>query len=451
MTGSIGDRLRQLRVERGLSQADLARDIVSASYVSLIEAGKRLPDHAVLVELANRLKTSPEFLADGVDHAVLGEKRLALQYAELALASGNLDDALTQFRKHTSDSVSAIRVAAWWGLARVQESLDNLEDAIATVESLLSDPRVDEVPEPGRLALENNLCWLYREAGDVDHAITLGQAALSRAHELGLGGTEDEMRLATTVVGCFWERGDLTRAHLLIQDVIRRAEHHGSHQARGSAYWNASMVADSMGQLALAIQFAERALALLGEDGHDYSIAQIRIVLASMLVRGDTADLQRAEEILTRSLDLMTHLGIQREIVKCESELALVHLLQGRLVTAAQFASRVIERLDLDNPVELVRARLVYAQTLAAAGDVTGGREQVRQAYPAIEGLRGRRARAQLWRDTADVLDALGHRDEALVAYRKAADSLSLAATPTAPALARPARSARTGDTARVN
>ncbi len=43
MASSLGQRLRALRVERGLSQAELAGDLVSPSYVSLIEADRRSP------------------------------------------------------------------------------------------------------------------------------------------------------------------------------------------------------------------------------------------------------------------------------------------------------------------------------------------------------------------------------------------------------------------------
>ena len=39
MGPTLGQRLRSLRIERGLSQADLAGDLVSPSYVSLIESG----------------------------------------------------------------------------------------------------------------------------------------------------------------------------------------------------------------------------------------------------------------------------------------------------------------------------------------------------------------------------------------------------------------------------
>ena len=52
---TIGDRVRQLRTSKGLSQQALTGDGISAGYVSLIESGKRTPSPEVAAKLAERL------------------------------------------------------------------------------------------------------------------------------------------------------------------------------------------------------------------------------------------------------------------------------------------------------------------------------------------------------------------------------------------------------------
>jgi len=42
-TTGLGERIRLLRGKRGLKQQDLASSEISASYISLIESGKRRP------------------------------------------------------------------------------------------------------------------------------------------------------------------------------------------------------------------------------------------------------------------------------------------------------------------------------------------------------------------------------------------------------------------------
>jgi DNA-binding XRE family transcriptional regulator len=63
-------RHRRLRVERGLSQRDLAEPGVTYAYISRIEAGQRTPSMNALVKLAFGLGTTALFLATGTADAV---------------------------------------------------------------------------------------------------------------------------------------------------------------------------------------------------------------------------------------------------------------------------------------------------------------------------------------------------------------------------------------------
>src|SRR3954452_22114378 len=96
---TFGARLRRLRAERGLLQSDLVGDGVSASYVSLLESGRRQPTPPVAAALANRLGVPLELLLNGASDADLQEARLNLDYAELALRSGEPDSAPSAFRR----------------------------------------------------------------------------------------------------------------------------------------------------------------------------------------------------------------------------------------------------------------------------------------------------------------------------------------------------------------
>ena len=62
---TFGERLRQLRVNAGLTQPELARDITSVSHISLIESNKRQPSEEIVTKLANRLGVPVEFLRYG--------------------------------------------------------------------------------------------------------------------------------------------------------------------------------------------------------------------------------------------------------------------------------------------------------------------------------------------------------------------------------------------------
>jgi transcriptional regulator with XRE-family HTH domain len=62
---SLGQRLRRLRKERGLSQRDLASPGISYAYISRIEAGMRTPSVKALRKIAGKLGVTVEHLEVG--------------------------------------------------------------------------------------------------------------------------------------------------------------------------------------------------------------------------------------------------------------------------------------------------------------------------------------------------------------------------------------------------
>ncbi len=61
----LGKRLRQLRLERGMTQKDLAEPKYSYAYVSTIEAGRRTPSREAIEHFASQLGVTPDELATG--------------------------------------------------------------------------------------------------------------------------------------------------------------------------------------------------------------------------------------------------------------------------------------------------------------------------------------------------------------------------------------------------
>jgi len=319
MGSSLGQRLRALRIERGLSQADLAGDLVSPSYVSLIEADRRSPEREVLAGLAHRLGCSSLYLETGVVPEEINEQRLQLQFAEIALANGDLDEAHDRFRAMSLQASSEIRHGAIWGLARTEEALGNLHEALTHLEALLDAARAGEPGAPSLLNLLVGRCRIYRLAGDFAHSIEVGEDAVREVRELGLEGTEDEIRLASSLVGSYFARGDMFSAQHLVSRVIERAEKLGSRQAQGSAYWNACTVAAARGQLTDALDLAAKTLALLAETSPDRSLAGMRITYAWLLLRCDPPRLDEADVLLSRAHDQLADVSFGPHLANCET------------------------------------------------------------------------------------------------------------------------------------
>src|SRR5947208_5262705 len=90
---TVGQRLRRLRRERGLSQRELASPGVSYAYISRIEADARRPSVKALRRLAPKLGVSVEYLETGSELREQEDRELRLADAELALrlAGASLD------------------------------------------------------------------------------------------------------------------------------------------------------------------------------------------------------------------------------------------------------------------------------------------------------------------------------------------------------------------------
>jgi transcriptional regulator with XRE-family HTH domain len=418
---TLGQRLRALRVERGLSQADLAGDLVSPSYVSLIESDRRSPEREVLDGLARRLGCSALFLESGVAPEEINEQRLRLQFASIALANGSLNEARDQFRELQQAASGEIRYEALWGLARTEESLGNLQEALTHLEVLLEATNAGEPGTPGSLSVANARCRIYKMAGDFARSIDVGETALRHVREIGLEGTEDEIRLASSLVGSYWARGDMFSAQHLASQVIERAAKLGSREAQGNAYWNASLVAAARDQLPLALELATKTLGLLSESAPARNLAAMRVTYAWLLLRCDPLRLEDAEAELNRAHDVLTGLSMSPYLASCETEMARCALLRGNYDHAVEIAERAIARCT-DGAPERAHARVVSGLALTMRGRADEGFAAVRLAADMLAAAGSRLDAAQAWRELAEALLQAGRSEQAIAALRQAAD-----------------------------
>src|SRR3989440_8767390 len=91
---SLGDRLRHLRNERGLTQTELAETRVSKEYISQIETGKTRPTQHTLSWLAERLGVDPHYLEDGISQHDYRETEAVIVQAEEAVIDKRYGDAV---------------------------------------------------------------------------------------------------------------------------------------------------------------------------------------------------------------------------------------------------------------------------------------------------------------------------------------------------------------------
>jgi transcriptional regulator with XRE-family HTH domain len=91
---TLGDRVRQLRVAKGLTQTELAGDRFSKEYVSQIERGKTRPTGETIEWVAARLGVDPTFLETGISSSEHERVDSVVARAEATLESHQYADVL---------------------------------------------------------------------------------------------------------------------------------------------------------------------------------------------------------------------------------------------------------------------------------------------------------------------------------------------------------------------
>lgn len=435
----LGRRLRSIRVARGLTQGEVVGDTMSVAYLSRLETGARRPTVKALKTLAARLDVSIDSLLDPEPGADPDEVRLALDYAELALESGEPAEAadhLNTALARLDDAPSAgARERAVLLHARSLEASGREDDAIIELEALLDSETLSGL---SRIKAGIALSRIHRETGDLGRAIACGEEVLSQLRTAGLDASDEAVQLSVTVAAAYFERGDTAHAVRLCAKAITQAETLDSPRARASAYWNASVMQANRGDITAAVPLAERALALLGEGQDSRNLARLRAEVGRLQLELEPPAVDDARTNLQQAVAEMewssatpmdrawTLLGLARAAFLTEDYIEC-----RRLLTDVHATS------DGQSPLAEAEALALEGRISAAEADTDEAARCYQSAVLKLSSIGADKSAAQLWFDLAALLESVGLVEAASDAYRRAAASTGLRARTTAPAVAR--------------
>jgi len=427
----FGVRLRRLRTAARLSQADVAGDQVHASYVSLLESGRRSPTPPVLAVLAARLGVSVDELRGGSEHDV----RSALVLAESAIALGRHADAVEILAPY-ADRLTPDRVVADPSLlalgtaySAALEQSGRLDDATRVLEALheatLAAPAV--LPT---LPVALSLTRCYRDAGDLGRAVDVGERALVRLDGLQLGDVEGHAALVSTLAGAYHERGDLLRAQLLLDELVQRAEAEGSAQDRAAAFWNAALLAVDRGRSGEGLRLVEQAQALLSDSAHARWRARLQVTRSWVMLAQQPPLAADARDLLRGAMPAIRQHAGALSVASAQENLARAELLLGRPEVARRHAVGALRGLGPEFRIERARALAVLGAASVALGEDAAGVESLESAAALLSEAEAPRQAAAVWRQLSEVYRLLGDAERALETAERALDTVGLLREP---------------------
>jgi transcriptional regulator with XRE-family HTH domain len=262
---TIGQRLRRLRHERGLSQRELASPGVSYAYISRIEAGARRPSVKALRMLARKLGVSADYLETGSEIRDVEERELRIADAELGLRldedTGRAENALLQLHEEAvaaGDAIAASRVSLALGLAsaaagRNAEAIERLEAGL----------EVSPVPPSLRPEVFATLGHAYGAASRPDLAVELFERCLGEIAEDAPDDGATHARFAQYLGDALRELDELERAQSVLDAALERVDEVTDVYARVRLYRSLSQLNVARGRPLTALEYMRRALALL--------------------------------------------------------------------------------------------------------------------------------------------------------------------------------------------
>lgn len=183
MGNTFGDRLKHERISRRLTQSELGGGLYSASYISLLENGRREPTAEIIAQLSRQLELAPASLEDWAHpvSAANNECLVTSLYARQCWDTRDYDSA-AKYADSAAVKANELRDSVtWWNMTYLQAN------------SYLRSGRSQEAFD----VLERL----------VDHPMTIASTALAlRAHQLmaaallGLGHLPEAVERATIAV-----------------------------------------------------------------------------------------------------------------------------------------------------------------------------------------------------------------------------------------------------------
>ncbi|MEO3813507.1 helix-turn-helix domain-containing protein [Sphaerisporangium sp. B11E5] len=419
----IGQRIKTIRRQRGLSQAQLAHPELSDSYVSLIESGKRTPTVAVLELLAAKLECSLTYLINGVTAEQMHELELGLNYAGMALENGEVAEARRRYAELLDDGslagLAPLRQRAEYGYALASEACGDLDEAISVLSRLhdAGDGLGGERPVAVAVALSR----CHRERGDLAAAVRVGEDTLLGA---GRPAWNDELvELGATLLAAYIVRGDLLRASQFSRELLTAAENLNTPRAIVAACWNAAVVADQTGRGEEALSLAERALAVQSETGEPRNLARLRQAYALLRLRVRPGDALACRDLMLRGeRELRESSASTADLARCVVNLAKAEIALGDPGKAVEYARRGRDMLDERSAVPLVQAEahLVLGHALLLFQRSEEASAELAEVERMLVNTPPSRRAAEGWLTAAEALEQLGDEEASEDAYHRA-------------------------------
>jgi transcriptional regulator with XRE-family HTH domain len=410
----FGEKLRAERLERGLTQAELGKDLYSPSYISLLETGRREPTAEVIDELAKRLELAPKALEAWSQPITVSDAEYVLAglYARQAWDLRDYPLAASHAANAAQIALDGKNTSAWWNMSYMQAEClmkhGDLQECREIIHRLLEHPMATESVGLGVRARQM-LATVCQRQGQLSTAVNYAQEAMELSRQLPKSSTIIVGALRV-LIGALAESGRLDEAWRSCQDLLAQVDENAMSQLAGEVAWVVGNVAFMRHDYAEGVKHHERAAKLLSpandiELWARFNKASAAVRLSSGIVEPETlSSIERAELAFsivggTKSDELEVAfirarwLYLTGDIVAAVEKLREIHAERNALAkhTAGEVSLLLGKSLKAAGEAD---EALVHLEEAQKAFSAAGAADRVQQALDAVLEIRLAQQRA---------------------------------------------------------
>lgn len=412
-TETLGERLRRLRKERGLSQQAISGPGLTTAHISRIEAGLRRPSVRAIRALAKKLDVTPEYLETGRQLGPRGELELRIADAELELRIGtrpeataeNLQRLISEARSLGDPLITARAVAA---LGVALSATSSYAQAIPLLEEATASVTITPALRPDvYLALAR----AHSAAGNVTESIRVLETSLNFVREHASEYVGAYMRFAIHLSYALTDAGRFDEARAVLEKAMKEHGDDCDRRAQVSNYWTLARIAAMSGETPAALEHMRRAIALLEADEDSLALAKAEGAYGQILVLDGR--FEEAQAPLGNCVSTLEQAGRSDDLGLFVTDQAICAAELGNADEAERLANKALGLLE-QSPREQGGAVGALALVSVSRKDWAGAEPLFARAVDLLGDDSQFEEAGRFCRAWASMLDEQGRSDEAI-------------------------------------
>jgi HTH-type transcriptional regulator, quorum sensing regulator NprR len=345
MPATLGQKIKELRVQKGLTQSDLGAGMVTPSMISQIEADKANPSHKLLQAIAEKLETPIEYFLTDMQMQI--EQIATYKVARAMMEAGDFAPAVPILHDLMEDSIPQLHSAEiQYDLAVCQLETNQLDEAMDGFDRVLSSAATRKDIHMQILALRN-LGIVEERRHNYPLAIYHWQKALDlidKVEESDPFLTAEILRQVGEVNNYLGERehalGSYAKAHKVLAGTANFKKIADLYRKLGQSF-------KDLGDFDRASEYSQHAISLY--RGLKNIKLAIEVKENYGIVKGESGELEEALQTLASCLAEYEEYGYQEKMAHTHGEMARIHLSNKSYDEAGKHCEQALNLLGENN------------------------------------------------------------------------------------------------------